>query len=182
MGKRVGLLTGLLALTLGTGVVAQSPSPEPPPWFGGRVEMPEHGVAVTFPDDLVAFDLTEDIGAQVEAAYGVPAPDTVAWLQARAPADDAPDGEVLVAYSQASVCALSVMPSWASLQDPLGRVVLMAVINEKACLTGHDDMVTLDLPAGSCVVAHIDDECWGQHRKRTHVLRRLWRPCRKSHL
>jgi hypothetical protein len=41
MGKRVGILAGLLVLVLGSGVAAQEPSPEPPPWFGGRVEMPE---------------------------------------------------------------------------------------------------------------------------------------------
>ncbi len=167
MGKPTGMLAGLLVAALGSGAAAQDSPPEPPPWFGGRVELPEHGVAVTFPDDLVAFDLTEDIGAQVEAAYGVPAPDTVAWLQARAPADGAREGEVLVAYSQSSVCALSVLPAWASLQDPLGRDALMAVVSQQACLTSHEDMVTVDLPAGPAVVAHIEDACWGQHRERT---------------
>ena len=73
MGKRVGLLTGLLVLALGSGVVAQEPSPEPPPWFGGRVEMPENGFAVTVPDGWIAFDLEGDVVAQVEA------------VQARAP-------------------------------------------------------------------------------------------------
>jgi len=69
MGKRVGLLVGLPVLVLGTGVVAQppSPSPEPPPWFGGRVEMPEHGFAVTVPDGWVAFDLAGDIADQLDA-------------------------------------------------------------------------------------------------------------------
>ena len=38
----------LLAGTAST--LAQSPSPEPPPWLGGRVEMPEHGFAVAVPD------------------------------------------------------------------------------------------------------------------------------------
>ena len=78
MGKRVGLLAGLLALTLGSGVVAQSPSPEPPPWFGGRVEMPEHGFAVTMPDDWVTFDASTDVGSQLEAASGFL--DTEVWL------------------------------------------------------------------------------------------------------
>ena len=66
MGKRVGLLAGLLVLALGSGVVAQEPSP--PPWFGGRVEMPEHGFAVILPDDWVAFDTGADVDGQVEAA------------------------------------------------------------------------------------------------------------------
>jgi hypothetical protein len=44
-----------------------SPLPEASPWSGGRVEMPEHGFAVTLPDDWVAFDPTVDPGSQVEA-------------------------------------------------------------------------------------------------------------------
>ena len=68
MSRRVGLLAGLLVLTLGSGVVAQEPSPEPPPWFGGRVEMPEHGFAVTLPDDWVAFDPSADVYEQARRA------------------------------------------------------------------------------------------------------------------
>ena len=82
MGKRVGLLAGLLVLTLGSGVVAQEPSPEPPPWFGGRVEMPEHGFAVTLPDDWVGIDLSVDAASQLEVASGFIDPDL--W-----PADNA---------------------------------------------------------------------------------------------
>ena len=67
MDKRAGALAGLLVLTLGSGVVAQSPSPEPPPWFGGRVEMPEHGFAVTLPEHLVALDPGGDVDGQLRA-------------------------------------------------------------------------------------------------------------------
>jgi hypothetical protein len=67
MGKRVGLLAGLLVLALGSGTVAQSPSPEPPPWLGGRVEMPEHGFAITLRDGWVAVDMTADEEAQTQA-------------------------------------------------------------------------------------------------------------------
>ena len=59
MGKRTGLLAGLLVAALGSGVVAQSPSS--PPWFGGRVEMPGHGFAWTLPDGWVGFDPSADI-------------------------------------------------------------------------------------------------------------------------
>jgi hypothetical protein len=52
----------LLVLALGSGAVAQEPSP--PPWFGGRVEMPEHGFAVTVPDGWVAIDITGDVDEQ----------------------------------------------------------------------------------------------------------------------
>ncbi len=50
VGKRVGLLAGLLVLVLGTGVVAREPSPGPV-GLGGRVEVPGAGFALAFPDD-----------------------------------------------------------------------------------------------------------------------------------
>lgn len=74
---RVGLSVGLLVAALGSGVLAQEPSPEPPPWFGGRVEMPEHGFAVRLPDDWVVFDTSVDFWSQFEAASGFI--DPVAW-------------------------------------------------------------------------------------------------------
>ena len=52
MGKRVGLLAGLLVLTLGSGAVAQSPSPDSV-GIGNRVEVPEMGYAATFPEGWV---------------------------------------------------------------------------------------------------------------------------------
>jgi len=66
------LLAGLTAFVLvsmaAPPVVAQEPSPEPPPWLGGRVEMPEHGFALTLPDDWVAFDTAADAASQLGAA------------------------------------------------------------------------------------------------------------------
>lgn len=46
---------------------AMPQEPSPPPWFGGRVEMPEYGFAVTVPDGWIAFDLEGRVVAQVEA-------------------------------------------------------------------------------------------------------------------
>ena len=94
MDKRVGLLAGLLVLVLSSGAVAQSSSPEPPPWFGGRVEMPEHGFALTVPNGWVAFDLTTDIASQLKAAsdtidpavWSVDEADLETWLAASAAA------------------------------------------------------------------------------------------------
>jgi len=60
-----GLGVCVLASVLTIPVAAQEPSP--PPWFGGRVEMPEHGFAVTLPDDWVTYAPTADIASQVEA-------------------------------------------------------------------------------------------------------------------
>jgi len=51
----------LAACLLGTSTVpALAQETSPPPWFGGRVEMPEHGFAVTIPEDWMAFDLGAD--------------------------------------------------------------------------------------------------------------------------
>ena len=75
MVKRVGLLAAMLTLVLGSGTVAQEPSPEPPPWFGGRVEMPEHGFAVMVPDGWLAFDLAGDVEEQARAATAAIYPD-----------------------------------------------------------------------------------------------------------
>jgi hypothetical protein len=75
MHRRVGLLAELSVLALGSGGLAQAPSPEPPPRFGGRVEMPEHGFAVTVPDDWVALDLAVDEASRLEAAASFVGPD-----------------------------------------------------------------------------------------------------------
>jgi hypothetical protein len=64
----IALLTACLLGTSAIPAMAQSTSPEPPPWFGGRVEMPEHGFAVTLPDDWVAFDTTMGVASQIETA------------------------------------------------------------------------------------------------------------------
>ena len=57
-----GLLGATSTLTLESGTLAQSPSP--PPWLGGRVEMPEHGFAITLPGDWVGLDTAADALAQ----------------------------------------------------------------------------------------------------------------------
>ena len=64
MGKRVGLLVGMLVLVLGSGTVAQSPTPETatdagPVVLGGRIEVPSAGFAVTVPEGWYAFDISD---------------------------------------------------------------------------------------------------------------------------
>jgi hypothetical protein len=116
VGKRAGLLAGLLVLALGSGVVAQSPSPTPPPWFGGRVEMPEHGFAVTVPDGGFAFDLTGDIYTQalsVMASLNPGASEDDLDATARAWSDllqERMEGQLMVASPQ-SACGIAVGPA-----------------------------------------------------------------------
>jgi hypothetical protein len=65
MDKRVGLLGMVLVLTLGSGVVAQSPSSSPDV-AAQRVEVPTWGFALTLPGDWTAVDTTRsDIEAIV---------------------------------------------------------------------------------------------------------------------
>ena len=84
MGRRVGLLTGLLVLTLGSGVVAQSPSSDPVTSapsdrlaIGQRFEVPDQGFAVGFPHgwtvEVVDSDLMELMTAQGVHYYFVAA-------------------------------------------------------------------------------------------------------------
>ena len=56
----------VLVGTMASGALGQSPSPDPPPWFGGRVEMPEHGFALTVPEGWVARDPAGDLVAQID--------------------------------------------------------------------------------------------------------------------
>lgn len=111
MRKRVGSLAGLLVLALGSGTVAQSPSPDPPPWFGGRVEMPEHGFAVTLPDDWVAFDTSADAVSQVGAASGFV--DLTGWVEDEAGLvgllEDTPAELLVGSGGGTSVCGLGAL-------------------------------------------------------------------------
>ena len=58
----------------------------PPPWLGGRVELPEQGFAVTLPDDWAGFDTEVDVANdQRAAAAGFLDPaiwstDAAAWI------------------------------------------------------------------------------------------------------
>jgi hypothetical protein len=57
-------LLGMCVLLAGT-TAASAQEHTPPPWFGGRVEMPDF--ALTMPDDWVAFDVDRDLDAQAES-------------------------------------------------------------------------------------------------------------------
>lgn len=57
----------LAACLLGSGFgPATAQEQSPPPWYGGRVEMPQHGFAVAVPEGWVAFDLGDDIELQAQ--------------------------------------------------------------------------------------------------------------------
>jgi len=60
-----------IVLLAASAIPAMGQEPSPPPWFGGRVEMPAQGVAITFPDDWIAFDLTAGTDTQVDIANQV---------------------------------------------------------------------------------------------------------------
>ena len=56
---------------------AASAEPASPPWFGGRIEMPEHGFALVLPDGWVGVDSSADVSEQV-AAWARARPDDLA--------------------------------------------------------------------------------------------------------
>jgi hypothetical protein len=142
MRARVGLLAGLLLLPLGSGVVAQSPSPEPPPWFGGRVEMAEHGFAVTLPDDWLAIDLTTQVEPQAQRVDDVIGDSTGEWLGL---------AETLSGYRDQHVQLWVMMPLTASgcgvaaYQAPAGQ--LDGLANDVYLrMSGTDDMAEVERP------------------------------------
>lgn len=151
MGKRVGLLAGLLVVALGSGVVAQSPSP--PPWFGGRVEMPEHGFAWMLPDGWVGFDPSADIEAQIDAAFAAEGNDSVvSEATVRRNLVEASDGgaQLIAGDLALGVCAISVTPSDLGL-DEVEEAVAPTLGRAEGVL-GSDGPIRVELPAGPAVV------------------------------
>ena len=166
---RVGLLAVLLVLALGSGALAQSPSPEPPPWFEGRVEMPEHGFAITVPDGMVAIDPRGDEEAQwriaEEAASG--------WL---IPPSDGPVLQDLylaagpgAAPQTRQYCGIS-MSAVGNLDQALGAgedLMSRAVAGEEVPIDVRDARM-LEVSAGAAVVWYHGDS-W--HRATYFVVR-----------
>ena len=147
------LMAALLAVhllgTSATPVIAQELSS--PPWFGGRVEMPEHGFAVTIPEDWVAFDLAVDAASQLEAGIGVHRPGP--WF-----ADDATLAGGLAAMGSSGMHLLSIHET--SFDHCLWTAVPVStmpagVAADEQYKTAIDDVLwdaeppqAIDLPAG----------------------------------
>ena len=109
MRRLSALLVVACLLGIGAGsAIAQSPSP--PPWFGGRVEMPEHGFAVTLPDEWVGFDTAADAMSQREAASGVL--DPVLWNET--------DTEWVDGFAQVASTGLQLWSGHATKEDSCG--------------------------------------------------------------
>lgn len=74
--RRSIVAAALAGLALAATVVATAAQePSPPPWFGGRVELPEDGIAVTMPEGWIAIDLAGDMEAQARALLAELDPD-----------------------------------------------------------------------------------------------------------
>ena len=148
MGKRVGLLAWLMVLALSVGTVAQEPSP--PPWIGGRVEMPEHGFAVTLPDDWAGFDPGGHIDGQLMAAQALDG-----RLNASAAAVVREDlagaeqrGQALMAWDLAhgGVCALSAGSATDYSTDDVAEAIYSHGLVRGAAI---EEPQTIVLPAGA---------------------------------
>jgi hypothetical protein len=138
-------------VALGSGAVAQSPSP--PPWFGGRVEMPEHGFAWMLPEGWVGFDPSADIEAQIDAAFAAKGSDTVvSEATVRRNLAEASDGgaQLVAGDLTLGVCAISVTPSDLSL-DAVEEAVVPG-LGSAAGVLGFDGPTRVELPSGPAVV------------------------------
>ena len=155
MGRRVGLLAGLLALTLGSGVVAQSPSPEPPPWFGGRVEMPEYGFAITVPDGMVAFSSSSDLEEQARQAAAFLDPSTsgefIGGLTDSLRASFAGGGQLLMLGGATASCTVGVTAGGPVEPEHAANVTWADLLQLQLAQEGIEDLTpveSLALPAG----------------------------------
>ena len=112
------LVTLGLVVSGSAGTLAQSPSPslDPPPWFSGPVELPEHGVAVNVPDGWIAFDPAGDVQEQARLAAmtldpDAPEDEASAFADELLAARDAGGQLALVEDSGESACVAGVLPA-----------------------------------------------------------------------
>ncbi len=160
MSKRTGLLGLLLVIALGSGVVAQEPSPEPPPWFGGRVEMPEHGFAVTVLDGWVAMDMTTEVGRQLDTAMEVGGLGEGSWGDPQQFRDQMTLGPMpqplwMVDASSGDSCAVSRSSVPVLAEDFQSAVdFLHDGYVARPSLMDVEPPITMDLPAGPVLKMH----------------------------
>lgn len=150
------LMIGLTAACLlgALYVPAMALEPTSPPSFGGRVELPESGVAVTFPEGWLTFDLAADIDARVksiETALGDVFPvgrdALVADLKRRSASS-----ELLGLSLDEQACDLRLISSSrVDLHDPAFVAQLDAAIQAEQGIKDYSGVAPVDLPAGPAV-------------------------------
>ena len=149
---RVLMAAMLIGCLLGVGT-STALSQSSPPWFGGRIELPEHGFAWTLPEGWIGLDPSADIDAQIDAALaGSDATDGPARAILRRELDQArAGGAQLVARDlEASWCTLLVLPSTLGLDEVEAEVIPVLTGNDRmAGVVGPD---RLELPAGPASV------------------------------
>jgi hypothetical protein len=168
-------ITVLAACLLGVGAtpaIAQESSS--PPWFGGRVEMPEHGVAITIPDDWIAFDLTADTDEQVDIVYQLMGDQSEvrsdvpkAWLRWYASAH----GEALLVartLDGSVICQVSDIPVVMSYPDTFPEWALGEMAGPSTCGSIDDEAVPMELPAGPALVVQGVNVCDGMESEAIH--------------
>lgn len=170
----MALLVGsLLSIGGGPAVVAQSPSPDPV-GLGGRVELPEYGFALTFPDDWAWVRYTtEDFDSVMEQLADLTSPEFVAanedWF-------DGMDSETPLEGERAdsaSGCLFQVIPM--DLPFPLDMLAPAFIENIQGRRDIFPDGATLTdvaLPAGQSkrVDASQVDEGWVSPMEQSHYL------------
>jgi hypothetical protein len=131
----IALLATCLLGASAVPAIAQDVSP--PPWFGGRVEMPSEGIAVTIPDDWVAIDMGADVESQLaRVGRSDVAPETSG-------------AELLLLSPTGDACGLDLVKATAAeLHDPEFLGQLEASLESNPDVSDYDEPSWLELPAG----------------------------------
>ena len=139
--------------------MSQEPSPELPPWFVGRVAMPEYGFALTVPDGWVAFDVMGDVDEQARKAAavldvdfaGAIAQDLREMQQAGVPA-------AVIEASTWSGCSVLVMPDSPGSPFDLDMTVgqVQEALRRDETVTHLEQPVVVELPAGPALFIAVD--------------------------
>ena len=110
MRRLTAILISCLLATLATGPVAAQEDPSSPPWwYGERVEMDEHGFALTIPGGWMAFDVNGDLDEQVrDAAAVLELPDEAAQRLVGALVDARERGTLIVVTTDVANCEVFV--------------------------------------------------------------------------
>jgi hypothetical protein len=160
MRRSIGLVGAALLVGVSVGSAASTESASPP-WFGGRIEMPEHGFALVLPDGWVGIDSSTDLSEQV-AAWARVRPDDLApedvTAMSRTVATAATAGMGLVAFGPMREPWCGVAPTLAAhrtLDEVIDSYAASMLENEFAAVVQEPTPVDVRAGPGRVLVVTV---------------------------